>query len=348
MKKRIAAIALAMLCALSAGCTAANPEQPELPEVAVPSAADLSPTDAAETETDPRVITLSGSADDTFVAECDCFAEGEDVVLYFQKGVTIKGDMLEITEKVMDDLCQTTGLTFDKKYSPDFYSDCFDLYFEPGTFADVNQDADKINILIVDLSGEYIQWASENNAILEAADYNYDETFHQTIYHELSHVIQARNGVGLGGMMNEGYASYIADKAMRAQNMPAWNTVQYYFPASYDDSVIALGETGFSHSFDEKDNNYQYGIRFVTFLNDVYGEDSFIRILNEATALGFDEGYYPDDQENSLREDTEQLKTIIKSQTSEDVFDRFAGWYAENWSVRGDEYIAYMESIGQW
>lgn len=334
MKKRITAIIMAMLCLLLTACSGTQSGG---------TANDVSDSNAVVR--DERYIELSGDENDSFVAEEDCYTEGDDVVMFFQKGVTVTGDMLAVTERVMSDLCETTGLTFDKNHDPESYMDCLGMYFENGKFADINSDMTKVNVIIANLE-DTLQYASDNNAILESADYDYEQTYYQTIYHELTHVIQMRNGVSLGSVMDEGYATYIADKAQRAQKMQAWNTVQYYFPYSYDDSVVSLGENGFKHYFvDDRDANYQYGIRFITFLYDVYGDEMFGKILKEATEKGFDSGYDPEDA-NTITEDTEELKIIIKSKTDEDVFEKFADWYADNWSVKGAEYVKYMESIG--
>lgn len=307
------------------------------------------PTEAVTATPEPQAapeISLSGNPLDSFTAENDCYAEGDKVILYIQKGVTVKGDVLEVTETIMEDLCEATGLTFDKHYQPASAMECRDLYFEPGIFAEVNKEAEKINILIVNLEdAQEIEWASDHNAILDVSNYDYELTCYQTIYHELAHVIHFRNGVSLGSTLSEGFAVYMADKAQRAKNMPAWNAAQYYFPASFDDSLIMGGEDTFQHMFDDKDTNYQYGFRFVAFLFDTYGDDIFARILAEAAAQSFEDSYDPDNEEASKKEDTEQLITIIKSQTAEDVFEQFGEWYTNNWSTKGEEYMTQMESI---
>ena len=86
----------------------------------------------------------------------------------------------------------------------------------------------------------------------------------------------------------------------------------------------------------------------MSFLVDVYGDDIFFKIVDAATADGYNEGYDYYDRENSINADTEHLKKIIKSQTSDDVFEEFADWYEENWENECDEYYAHLSELGLW
>ncbi len=348
MKKRIGIFFCITACMLFTACSnqAADINSSAASDSVLTTESPL-PTEAATTTPEPQTapkIELSGNPNDSFTAENDCYAEGDKVILFIQKGETVKGDVLEVTETIMEDLCEATGFTFDKHYQPASAMECRDMYFEPGIFSEINKEAEKINILIVELE-DALEWASDHNAILDESNYDYELTCYQTIYHELVHVIQSRNGVNLGRTLDEGFATYMADKAQRAKNMPAWNAAQYYFPVSFDDSLIMGGEEAFQHMFDDKDTNYQYGFRFVTFLFDTYGDDIFAKILAEAAAQNFEDSYDLNNEEASKKEDTKQLITIIKSQTSDDVFERFGEWYTNNWSTKGEEYMTQMESI---
>ncbi|MBE5803076.1 MAG: hypothetical protein E7316_01015 [Clostridiales bacterium] len=76
MKKNVLFLVLALLCFA----------------LALPAAAETA---------DDRRITLSGNAEDTFVAQQDYYTEGEYVFLFFQKVLTVRGDMLAIVEDTM-------------------------------------------------------------------------------------------------------------------------------------------------------------------------------------------------------------------------------------------------------
>ncbi len=298
------------------------------------------------TENSATKITLSGKSDDIFVAEADCYTENDEIVMYFQKGITIKGDMLEIANKVMNDLCETTGFHFNKNYDSGEMYEFMDMYFAPGIFAEINSDELKINILVVNL-GDAVEWADGNNAILDQSDFDYDNGGYATLYHELSHVLQFRNGVNLGSMMDEGFAAYTENKTRLSHNIPAWTAAQYYFPAEFDESLISGGEETFSYMFDESDANYQYGFRFITFLYETYGEDIYADILAEATKMNFSSGYDENNKETSIKANSKQLLKIIKSVTTKNVLSDFIQWYNDNWAVLGQEYMEQVNELEQ-
>lgn len=298
-------------------------------------------------ETEPIInaekIELSGDPNDVFTAENDCYAENENIVMFFQKNVSIKGDMLEIAGKVMNDLSETTGFDFSENCDTEHdFSFVADMYFEPDYFSGVNPDESKVNIFVVDL-GDAVEFTYVNSAVFFSSDFDYEYDFYSVLYHELSHVLQFRNGVDLGNVMNEGFAAYTENKARLSNDIPAWTAAQFYFPSQFDDSIISGNDEDFTYLFDVNDNNYQYGFRFVTFLYDTYGEDIFFDILANATEKEFYAGYEPDNYEASVRAKSEELLSIIKSETSENVMADFRNWYNANWSLRAQEYMERVE-----
>lgn len=292
-------------------------------------------------------IELSGDPADIFIAEEDLYTEGDSVVLYFQKGVTVRGDMLAVTERIMDTLSASTGMSFDKGENAEPYTECKHLYFDNYSLTDINADADKIDILIVDLGADYVQWAASNTAVLDQTDYDFESTYNQTIYHELAHVLQYRNGMSLSRTLDEGFATYIADKAMRADGVPAWTSIQYYAPYEYDDSAVLQGEDGFVSMHDNGDANYQYGIRLMTFLHEEYGDDIYMQLLDRAEKQGFSDSFIGPDLSDSSKAHTEQLKSVLRSATGdENVLDRFSEWYRTSWDDHVEGYMLYMEALG--
>ncbi len=357
MKKRISitlTTVLCLICMLVAGC-ASVPAETDAPKDTVSSVSDVSPTDEVtspadvpqsdEQVSDERYIELSGDAEDVFTAEYNCYTEGEQVVICFQKGCEIRGDMIDIAEKVMEEVAGETGMSFEKNYEPEEgYTSFLNLY-EMADLSDINADHEKINIYVVEL-GNSIQWAVDNSIIVESADFDYEESSYGTLYHELTHTVHLRNGVSLGGTLNEGYAVYHAYEAQKKNNMRTWSMIQFYGQNDlFDDSIIADGEDAFWHMFDDGNFDYQYGYRFVTFLYEKYGDSAFTDILKDATARHYNDAYGLGII-SEKEADNEQLKQIIKSNTSEDVFDQFADWYYDNWNDKAQEYWDYMDSIG--
>lgn len=319
-------------------------------EIKLVKKADVTP-ETPEEKTAPK-LTLSGNAVDTYQITQDCYVEGDDVILYLPKGVTVKGDMLKVTEKIMSDLSKSTGLNFDKNYEPDSYWDVRDDYYEEGYFANVNKDNSKVNVVVLN-TNEGSAFASENSIVVEISDYDYDECLHQTLYHELSHVLQFRNGADLGSVMDEGFAVYTTYKCLTELGVPNWDAVQYFAPT--DDLAsdrIAGGEDAFRFWIKDDVNgrfpNYHYGFRFLTYLTETYGDDIYLKIMKEAGNRNFSAYVYQEEgteEYNNFIRNNELLKDVIKSQTSEDVFADFAAWDAANWSRICSEGMANLEAL---
>ncbi|MBP3414686.1 MAG: hypothetical protein J6L81_05775 [Clostridia bacterium] len=343
MKKLIFVILLLVLCVSAAGCEKEQSDS-SLPVDSAVSASDLNEAD------DERKITLSGNPEDSFVAEEDCYTEGKDVVLYFQKGVTVKGDMLKITEKVMDDLSRFTGYGFENNCPFNGYKDFRSDYFCVGTFDSVNKDAEKINVVIINNpENSAVEQAFACGAVLDTRDYDFEESGYQLIYHELSHVIHLRNGANLSDMMCEGFAVYTSYMTMKQQKLPVWSHIQFFSTTLFDEKVISQGEKGFRCCFEVGNDDYHYGFRFVMFLEETYGKNIFFDIAKEAETQEYENSLSVEvyNSEKRLAASTEHLKSIIKAKTSDDVFDRFAKWNKKEWDKRYQEYKDYMNSIGQ-
>lgn len=305
-----------------------------------------SETSSIEEEKNANKIVLSGKPDDTFVADTDCYAESDEIVMFFQRDVKIRGDMLEIAENAMNNLRETTGFNFNKNYSGDYDTDIMDLYFEPGIFADINSDSSKINILVINL-GDGVEWAGDDYVALTSTDFDFTDNNYGVLYHELSHVLQFRNGVSLGGVMDEGFATYTENKARLSHGIPAWNAIQFYFSVDFDEGLISESDKDFSYQFENYDDNYQYGFRFVTFLYETYGENIYSDILSEATKNGFDPACDTDNPEASKEANSKQLLEIIKSLTTEDVLSDFSQWCNSNWDALGQKYMEQLNSMEQ-
>lgn len=353
MKKTKTLLLLLLLCLLCSACSkpqGANsaPEESSTSlntQTSESVASSDKPEETAPAVKTPTRIEVSGNHGDVIITESDCYIEGDSVIIYLQKGLSVPGDILVLTEKVMVDLSEVSGLSFDKSYAEESAMECRDMYYEEGLFAEINKDADKLNILVVDLEPGYVEWASDHNAILDVENYEYNYNLYQTIYHELAHVLHHRNGVGLSSTLNEGYATYLAHKTLTAKDMADWNSVQHFFPMEFDEQLIQNGEEAFRVEFDDRDLPYNYGFHMLLFLTENYGNDIFAKILAEATRQEYNAGFDPNNKEESLKQDTLQMISIIKSQTSEDVFDQFWAWYSENWSKLANEYLAYTETL---
>lgn len=306
-----------------------------------PEATEATPPE--DVDTSHIKIELSGNPEDTFTTTKECYVESDQVVIFLPAGATINGDIIQVTEKVMSDLTETTGLNFNKNIQPDGYTDCKSEYYEEPLFEEVNKDNSKINIFV---THDSYPCTYENTAVVNVSDYDFEYMSYQTLYHELTHVLHFRNGVRLGSVMEEGYATYISYVSAMEHGIPAWNAIQYFMPAEdVVTPIIAGGKDSFQYQMEVKDVNYHYGFRFVWYLTETYGEDIVYKMMVEAGRRGFSPAITVGQEEESFNHNNELLKEIIISQTSETVFEDFASWDNANWSAIGSQGFADLEAM---
>lgn len=289
-----------------------------------------------------RLVTLSGDPAETFTAETNCYAKGDRVLVYFQKGVTVPGDTVAIVQNVMAELEALTGLSFDNRWNVD-HTNNYHLIFEEEVFDNLNPDGATVEVIIANL-GTTSPYATENTGVIDVVDLEGPDRL--ALYHELAHVLYLRNAVDLGLCLDEGLATWTLDKLYRQKAIPCWNTDFYLNGPDFDEALITGGEAGFSICFEKSDDNYLYGFRFVTFLCETYGEDVILRLIKAATEDGFDSSFQ-EDAALENKADTEHMKRLLKSVTGEDVFQRFAAWHESEMPRVRQEYQDYIMPLIQ-
>ncbi len=369
MKKKLIAYLLAVVCVFSCGC-GKNSDKDNKETTTMTTTTTVTTTTAPKDETtttttapeveikvDPTenkgtapMIELSGDKNDSFVVEEDCYAVTENAILYFREGITIRGDIGECAEKKLADVSRITGLDFEPKVDSEYdLQSGIDVYFGEGSFKELNADNSYVNILIVNLENDEIEWAEYNQLLLDDEDLYFESENLSVAHHELIHVAFLNNFANLGATLNEGIAEFHAEKLMKEYENNTWSWVQYYFPYEFDDSSILSGKDGFECNFVNEENrsyHYTYGIYFAHFLYETYGENIFKDIGKAATDDKFNPSYDPYD-ESTVKADDEQLKNIIISVTDDDVFDKFSQWYQDNLSRLQTQWKDYMTSIGE-
>lgn len=288
-----------------------------------------------------RLITLSGRPDDSFTAENNCYAKGDRVLLFLQKGVTVPGDTIITVQNAMAELEAATGLSFDERWAVS-HTNNYQLLFEEDVFDTVNPTGDTIEVLIGNL-GDWSPYATENSAIIDAVDLEGPDKL--ALYHELAHVLYLRNAVDLGLCLDEGLATWTLDRLYRQKGVPCWTTDFYMSSPMFDESLITGGDS-FSICFENSDDNYCYGYRLITFLTETYGAEIIPKLLKTATEDGFDSSR-EGDEAAATKADTEHMKRILMGITGEDVFTRFAAWHDESIARVREEYQAYMAPLTQ-
>ena len=287
-----------------------------------------------------RRITLSGKAEETFTAEQNCYAEGERALVFIQKGLTLPCDVITTVEGAMAELEAATGLSFDTRWSIS-HTNNYEILYEEDVFGNVNPDGGKIEVLVAALPG-WSPWATENSAIIDVIDLVGDDKL--ALYHELAHVLYLRNAADLGLCLDEGLATWTVDQIFRRTGIPCYTTDWYMSDVDFDTALITGGEDSFSINFENSDDNYRYGYRFVTFLVETYGKEIIPGLLKAVTDSGFDSSY-GEDEAADRKADSEQMKTILRTLCGEDVFERFAKWHESEMPRVREEYRDYMQAL---
>jgi len=297
------------------------------------------PTELYSDKAVEPVLKLSGDANDIITVESNSYYEGDRFVLFFEKGVTVDGAIADKVKQAMNDNEKVLGLSYDE------YG-----YAEPtnwrgelfgGAFTGINEDMKKVNVLVMkDPKDGSIEWADSDCVLLFDTDFDLRNNVFDTVYHELAHALRLRNGSNLGQIIEEGVALYAEDRVSRLQKYPDWSIIQYVnyggYQSTYDDKDLIADPEGYFTTINNEErsaaqNHYQYGIRFITFLYDEYGNDVLKTITENSHKYTY------------RYNDTETIVKIIKESTSEDVFDRFRKWLPEGWKAFGKDYVEYIE-----
>ena len=318
-----------------------NPE-PEKPEDPKPENPDPEkPEDPKDEEKKEQKIELSGNPDEVIKTDINSYYESKRFFLYIEKGCEIRGDIAVKLEGIMDELEEMYSLSYNKRFF-DGDSDWRDFYFG-GSFYGINEDCDKINVLIMDYKDDgRVEWATNNLVLLFDEDFDPQDTYIDVTYHEFTHLLRLNQSQHMGDIFEEGIAVNSQYRLAQKHNLPVWSIFVYTRDEGllnpFDESVILNdAEQAFrdieAGERDENQKEYQYGIRFVTFLLEEYGNDVIKDISDAAYNSNLEYG------------DTDKVISIIKQETSDDVFEKFSAWLPEGWDKFCTEYNNYMSQF---
>ncbi len=346
----VAMTAVLMAGTILSGCNSKKAENSE-PETAsvIETSEEVSevvsevPEEVYPDPTEP-VAEFGGDPEKVVLFEEYAYYEADRFFIYFSEGCKVPDSTIDNLSRVMSDIEELFGLSYDTGREMD--EDNWREFYYEGAFEYVNPTNQKPNILILPNPGDdTVEWAYQNCVMLYDTSLDPHGETYDTTYHELTHLLFAKQCGSLGQVIDEGAASYAQYELSKKDNYPAWSTIMFleygYYHSTYDDSAIyADPEAEFIASTvasrDSLQRHYQYGIRFVTFLMKEYGPDIMVKICENANA-------------NTLKNGNEQtylLVDIIKKSTSDTVFTEFAEWLPQGWQDFGKEYTEYMRQFG--
>lgn len=267
-----------------------------------------------------KPLVLSGNAEDLYVTKKPEYVESERIIMFIDKGIEIPGNILEQMESLMALVEEETGLLFfnDTGYcmAP---SDVRYVIWGQDGFLGVDAEQKKFHIFVVP---HEVWWPSSSGdmIVLGPEDIRFGEGEGNAAVHELAHAAHQRNGVQMNRVIDEGFANYIEGKICDEDEL---------FPFDYDVReeyervfVEITAETAEKEFVDAAMNeyNYLYGYWFITYLTENYGEDIFRKLLETANAEA-------DEYQGEMSK--EEMVPIVKTVTSETIFEEFGAWFEE-------------------
>ena len=341
MKKSCISLVL-LLCIIALSLTSCGKEESS-------TTADLAtetPSSQEQTTADPDVkepiLSLSGNPEEIITVTENSYYPGEQYVLYFEKGTKIPGDIALRVERTMKELETLFGLSYAKtKYvNPEPWRG---EYFGGG-FRGINEDHEKVDIIVISNREDgAIEWSDTGTSMLYDEDFDLSQGIYDTVFHELAHVLHLRQGPYLGQAFEEGVGLYAQYQISRKENYPSWTMIQYvdtegYLPNYDTTALLADAEQEFRHVTtaprSAEQLHYHYGIRFITFLTETYGEQIIAKISEVSRKYSYED------------DDVDAMIRVIKEATEESVFEKFAAWLPEGWEKWCREYNTFMESFG--
>lgn len=272
----------------------------------------------------PPALELSGNAEDVYVSENYEYIEGNNYIIYLDKNVKVKGDLVKNLEIVMAEVENQTGYKFDvqNEYTDIIVHGMREQYFEEGAFEGIDPYHEKIAIY-VSHQGVYAGISGTRYLVIDPTVLDFNSSDAGTLVYDLCQVIAYRNGTQLSTKMDRGYAFFMAERVMNNLDEFSMNFYRYYrsyntlreaIPASKAEALY-LGE------YDIVNSEADYGYRFMHFIHQEYGEEVFHNLLAMVSERN---GNIYDIVNSELELD------CIKAVTSEDVFEKFGEWHGAN------------------
>lgn len=277
----------------------------------------------------PDPLEVSGSVEDTYTTEDYEYVVGDRCILYLDKGVTFRGNIMADLENIMTAVEKESGFEFyvENKYSAMRISGIRESYFGVDPWPGVDEFNEKIAVYVINQPEQgYVSCAYERAIVIMEEDFRIETDGVYAIAHELSHTIHLRNGELLNRKLTEGFACYMGKRV--AESLTQYPTSAqckeaYYgtFPERLNrdtaESIFMTVYEDYAYDFKE----YQYGMYFVTYLYETYGEQAFHELLQCVNEKN---------NENYTSATDEMQVEALKECISENIFAEFGDWYENN------------------
>ncbi len=291
-------------------------------------------TEAAKTNTENNApaetpaetqepLVLSGNAEDSYTTTRPEYVETDKFILYLDENITVQGNTADLISKLMQRTEEVSGFTLTNNIGYDSGFTFFAPYEFYGETAldNVDPENEKYHIYVV-APEKCGPCGGVGCLVLNQIDLDIAGGEGWVLVHEYSHSLHLANGVYLGDIMTEGFATYNCAQVINNSPDIPFNFNANYNYSNYNREITPENaEAIFLEDKEDGWENYLYGYRFMTFLMEEYGKDIFKVILTDASC---DAGQW------EYTYDAEKTLPYIKASTSEDVFVEFANWLEEN------------------
>lgn len=353
-RKLVAACLISSILLASLTACSSETETPET-EATITAAETTAETSAQTSETTIETTTtettleepnhvpfveLNGNPNETFEASELCYTEDDRVIVFFMKDTCVPQNTLEMLNGFMDDIEETTNLTYDGNPEIERMYDMVTCDF----LSDKDYEGlDMDSKIVIVVTPDNVHETSYTNACnIQDIDLR-DEDFHTIIVHELCHVNIGVNYGHTTRVLDEGFAVYTTENVFVANGGHTWDYFQYVAPYEFDETYITDGEDGLIRLYKDEGDYYNYGIRFVTFLFDTYGDDVFADLYDVLKNTDYSDEIITYTDSSTLQNNkAEEIIPYLKEATSEDVFEQFVEWNSSKWPQICSEYNRSM------
>ncbi len=267
-----------------------------------------------------KPLNLSGNADDEYVTTQPEYVVSDDIILFLDKNVKVSGDVMEQIAIIKNLVEKEAGLKLkNNSIFADNRSNDISWLYGDMEFAGVDYEYEKFHIYVVPYE-KCAACCMTYSIVLNPEDLDFAGGEGTVLVHEMAHAVHSTNGIYMCSVMDEGFATYITGQITEKDEIITFNfdadeNYSYYPVAITEENA----ESEFLAEHEDKWDDYLYGYRFMTYLFETYGDDIFRKMLTDANTR----------TEISYTLSSSDLISIIKTNTSEDVFKDFAKWLSK-------------------